>query len=399
MYQTLFWLDRTMQPSRLLTKPFVLAVLAEFALCTSIGMSLAVVPVYADDALGVGSFGVALAVSAVSPLLLVSQPIAGRVGDKRGRRLLVVTGGLVAAASVSAYALADSLEVLIGLRMLTGVGEAMLLVGAATMITDLAPEHRRGEALSLYSLGLWGGLALGPLLGEFVLGADRFAAVWLVAGGCCLAAAAIGLVLPETAPAGIAAGWSWSGLVHPAAVGPGLVLALMVFGFAGLGTFAALYARDLGLDGGGEVFLVYAAVVVSTRVVGRRLPDTLGAKRTSGAALVLIAAGLMTIGLWNSPAGLFAGTVVLGFGHALGFPALMTLAVNAAPAGERSSVVGTFTAFTELGFLVGSLSLGAVASVVGYDGVFVVCAIGPLLGALVLARIAFREPVPAAEMA
>ena len=77
----------------------------------------------------------------------------------------------------------------------------MLLVGAATMITDLAPEKRRGEALSLYSLGLWGGLALGPLLGELVLGTDRFVAVWLLAAGFCLVAAAIGFTLPETVPA------------------------------------------------------------------------------------------------------------------------------------------------------------------------------------------------------
>ena len=82
--------------------------------------------------------------------------------------------------------------------MFTGIGEGLLLVGAATIVMDLAPEHRRGEALSLYSLGLWGGLALGPLVGELALGEDRFDAVWLLASGCCLAAALIGLSLPET---------------------------------------------------------------------------------------------------------------------------------------------------------------------------------------------------------
>jgi predicted MFS family arabinose efflux permease len=99
------------------------------------------------------------------------------------------------------------------------------------------------------------------------------------------------------------------------------------------------------------------------------------------------------------PAGLFVGTVVVAFGHALAFPSLMTLAVNAAPAGERSSVVGTFSAFTELGFLVGALSLGAVAAAVGYEGVFVVCAFGPLLGVLVLSRLATRPVAPVPEAA
>jgi MFS family permease len=275
----------------------------------------------------------------------------------------------------------------------------MLLVGAATMVTDLAPAHRRGEALSLYSLGLWGGLALGPLVGELVLGDDRFDAVWLLAAGCCLAAALIGLALPETRRREATASDSRSRLIHPAAIGPGVVLSLTVLGFAGLGTFGALYARELGLGGGGPVFLVYAAVILVTRTFGRRIPDRFGAKATSRVALLLLAAGLLVIGLWNAPAGLLAGTVVVGFGHALAFPALMTLAVNAAPDNERSSVVGTFTAFTELGFLVGSLTLGVVASAVGYNGVFVVCAIGPLLGALALARIATPRAAPALDAA
>ncbi|HET8969355.1 MAG TPA: MFS transporter [Gaiellaceae bacterium] len=389
-----------MESDRVLTKPFVLAVLAEFALCMSIGMLLVILPVYANDELGAGSFGVALTVAAVSPMLLLFQPVAGRIGDRKGRRVLIVAGALVAGVSVALYALSDSLGTLIAFRLFTGVGEAMLLVGAATMVTDIAPAKRRGEALSLYSLGLWGGLALGPILGELVLREDHFDSVWLLAAAFCLVSAAIGLALPETRPVrAVGEAFAPSRLVHPAAIGPGLVLALTVLGFAGLGTFAALYARELGMDGAGPVFLVFSAVVVATRIVGRQIPDRLGPKRTSGTALVLISAGLLTIGIWNAPAGLYAGTVVLAFGQALAFPALMTLAVNSAPANERSSVVGTFTAFTELGFAIGALSLGVVASAVGYDGVFIVCAVGPLLGALLLARIAGPRTAPALDPA
>jgi MFS family permease len=387
-----------MQPDRVLTKPFVLTMLAELALCVSVGMLLAVVPVFANDDLGAGSFGVALAVAAVSPVVLVCQPLAGRYADRRGRRILITAGGVLAALAIAGYVVADSLAVLVLLRLLTGAGEAMVLVGAATIATDLAPEQRRGEALSIFSLGLWGGLAVGPILGELALSDTRYDLVWLLAAGFCLVSGLIGLLLPETAPARQPEDSSGARLIHPAAIGPGLVLAFTVLGFAGLGTFGALYARDLGLEGGGAVFLVFSAVVVATRVFARQVPDRLGAKRTGRVALTLIAIGLFTIGVWNVPAGLFAGTVVVAFGHALAFPSLMTLAVNAAPANERSSVVGTFSAFTELGFLVGALSLGAVASELGYDGVFIVCAIGPLIGALLLSRLASPriEAVPEA---
>jgi len=240
----------------------------------------------------------------------------------------------------------------------------------------------------------------GPLLGELVLGDDRFLAVWLLAACFCLAAAAVGSFLPETAPERPEVDpWTRSRLLHPAAVGPGLVLAVTLLGFAGLGTFAALYARELGMDGAGAVFLVFSIVVVATRIVARKAPDRLGPKRTSGTALLLISAGLLTIGIWNTPAGLYAGTVVVAFGHALAFPALMTLAVNGAPATERSSVVGTFTAFTELGFAVGALSLGAIASRLGYDGLFIACAVGPLVGALLLMRLTSPRPAPVLDPA
>jgi MFS family permease len=385
--------------ARLLTRPFLLAISAELFACLSIGMLLVVLPLYANDELGAGSLGVALVVSAVSPMLLVCQPLAGRLGDRRGRRVIVICGALIAALSVAGYTVADSLEALIALRLLTGVGEALLFVGAATMVTDLAPAARRGEALSLYSLGLWAGLAIGPVLGELVLGDGRYDTVWLLAAGCCLAAALIGLLLPETAPDHEPAHDDRLRLVHPAAIGPGLVLAVTVFGFAGLGAFGALYARDLGLDNTGIVFLVFSIVVVVTRIVGRKLPDRLGPKRTSGSALAAVAAGLLVIGLWNAPEGLLVGTVLLAFGQALAFPSLMTLAVNGAPARERSSVIGTFTAFTELGFAIGAVSLGAIASSVGYDGAFVVCAVGPLVGALLLARIPARSAAPALDPA
>jgi MFS family permease len=374
------------RPSGLLTRAFVLAVLAELGVCLTIGMLLGTLPLYAKGPLDAGAVGVGLAVAALSPTAIVFQPIAGRVGDRRGRRVLVVAGALVVAGSVAAYTLADSLTTLVALRLATGVGEALVFVGAATIVTDLAPEERRGEAISLYSLGLWCGLAVGPFLGELVLGDDRYDAVWLAAAGFALAAAVFGLALPETRPADT--GPRSEQLLHRGALRPGLVLVASVFGFAGFSAFVALYARELGLDGAGAAFLLFSVVVVCVRVFGRTLPDRLGPKRASGTALVLLAVGLTTIGLWNVPAGLFAGTVVFAVGQALAFPALLTLAVAGTPASERSSAVGTLTACADVGFAIGALGLGGVAAVAGYEGVFLGGALSSVAGAFLLARVA-----------
>jgi MFS family permease len=385
-----------MESGRLVSRQFILAVFTILGVSMTIGLLLPVLPVYAKDSLHVGNVGVGLAVAAASPTALLFQPLAGRLGDRRGRRILVIVGPLVAATSVAAYTFADSLSTLVLLRLVTGIGEGMVFVGAATIVNDLAPESRRGEAVSLYSLGVWSGLALGPVLGEVVLHQGGYDAVWLTAAGCSLFAAGAGLVLTETRPENTGP-VTRGRLIHPAALGPGLVLIASAFGFAGFNAFVALYARDIGLGGAGWVFLLYSAIVVAIRIFGRRIPDRLGAKQAAGSALGLLAAGLATIGLWSEPVGLFAGTALFAVGTALAFPALMTLAVNRAEPSERSSVIGTFSACIDVGFALGALSLGAVASFAGYDGVFLAGALASVVGALLLARLPTAVPVRVAE--
>lgn len=71
--------------------------------------------------------------------------------------------------------------------------------------------------------------------------------------------------------------------------------------------------------------------------------------------------------------------------------AVFILRVDAAPESERSSVVGSFGAFADVGFALGAVSLGAVASAAGYRGAFVVGAMASLVGVLLLARLPMRR--------
>ena len=375
---------------RIVTVPFALTFASAFFVFLAIGMLLPVLPLYARGPLGEGDLGVGLAVGMSSPTALVFQPLAGRLGDRRGRRLLIVAGSLVMAVSIAGYTLVGTLGALVLLRLLTGIGEALVFVGTGTVVADLAPAHRRGEALSLYTIGFWSALAIGPVLGEALLGGDRFDAVWVAAASAALLGALAGLALPETRPETTEA--SSGKLLHPAAIRPGLVLVSAVVGFAGFNAFVALYARELGLDGAAPLFVVFAVVVVTIRVLGRRIPDRLGPRRASSVALVLLASGLLVVGLWSSAVGLYAGVVIFAAGQALAFPSLMTLAIADAPVADRSSVVGTFTAFADVGFAVGAISLGAVADAAGYEGVFLTAAAASLAGLFVLARIPAHGP-------
>jgi MFS family permease len=365
---------------------FLLVMLSTLGYFTSIGAIIPILPRYVEGPLAHGSVAVGMTVGAFALSAVVLRPFVGRISDKRGRRLLITAGGILVGIAIAAYALVDALPGLIALRVVTGVGEAFYYVGVASVISDISPADRRGEAFSYFSLALFGGLALGPVVGETLLDVGSFSAVWVAAGACSLFAGAIGFLVPDTRPAG-AAEQTGGRLLHPAAVLPGTVLATNIWALATFSSFVPLYALRLGLDGSRLVFVLNSVIILLIRSLGARLPDRLGPRRSGLAALSSTMIGLVTLGLWVSPAGLFVGTAIYSVGHALAFPALMTLALNSAPENERGAVVGTFTAFFDLSFGVGAVSAGVIAGALGYRGAFVaagfvaLCGIGLLLGA------------------
>ena len=384
---------------RLLTPTFLLVMLSMLAYFTAVGAITPTLPRYVEGPLRGGGLEVGAVIGAFALTAVLLRPLSGRLSDKRGRRLLIIFGGISVGLSILAYSFSESLPLLIFWRLVTGIGEAFYYVGAASVINDLAPDERRGEALSYFSLALFGGLAIGPITGETILNASSFDWVWVFAGASALFAGVVGFIVPETRPAD--AGDSPGKLVHGAAILPGTVLATSIWALATFSSFMVLHALDLGMSGARYVFALNSAVIIGIRLFGARLPDKLGAKKAGTGALVSIMAGMIVMAAWAEPAGLYVGTFIYSIGHALAFPALMTLAISRAPASERGSVIGTFTAFFDLSFGVGAVSAGAIADAIGYRGAFGAAAFVALAGLALLlaaARSHSRRP-PAPEPA
>ncbi|MGQ0551420.1 MAG: MFS transporter [Armatimonadota bacterium] len=385
-------MSRTLAP-RLWTPAFVTVATASLAYFVGLGMLLPVLPRYVQGPLHGGSAAVGLVLGSFSVTALLLRPWVGRLGDRRGRRLLILAGTAVFGLSVIGYAVATSIPSLLLMRLLAGAGEALFFVGAASAVADMAPVERRGEAVSLFSLALWAGLGVGPFVGEAVLGENRFVAVWVGAAGIIGLAFVLGLRIPDAREPGEVSGGSRH-LIHPTGVVPGVVLLTSIWGYAGFVSFVPLYALDLGLSGSRLLFAMFSAVVLTVRSLGARIPDRFGAALTARVAFIGSMIGLVAIGVWREPSGLFVGSLVYALGQSLAFPALMTLAVNAAPPSERGAVVATFTAFLDLAFGLGPVTLGLVAVALGYGGMFLSAAFVAGLGFLLLVR-STSHPKPA----
>lgn len=374
----------------LLTPTFVALFVSALAFFGAGGLVLPVATRFANGPLDASGLGVGVGIGAFSIAALAFRPVVGWASDRFGRRPLLLVGGLITVGAFVAHLFATNLATFVLVRSVYGIGEALFFVAAVAAVSDLAPEERRGEAINIASLSVYLGLAVGPFVGETLLAAAGFDIVWIVAAAMAAIATGLALLVPETAPAVLAAAVSGDRpprgrLFHPAGLLPGFLILTGAWGMAGFLTFLPLHASRVGLDGAGIPLAMYAVIVVALRIVFVKLPDQVGAARLSGGALAVGAIGLALVGTLPGAIGLFIGTAVFAAGIAFMFPALITLAVGRVDESERGSVVGTASAFLDLSFGLAPALLGIVVDTSGYPAVFVLSAVVSAIGAGILA--------------
>jgi len=101
----------------------------------------------------------------LSALILVG----GALGDWLGRRLVFVVGVVIFAVASAGCGLANSIHMLVLARSVQGVGAALLVPGSLAIISASFDENTRGRAI-----GAWSGftsmtMALGPVLGGWLI--------------------------------------------------------------------------------------------------------------------------------------------------------------------------------------------------------------------------------------
>ena len=356
---------------RLVTVRFAIITLSALCYFISFAMLLPTLPLYVEEVLGGSSLQVGIVVGAFGVSAAVIRPFLGRLGDKYGRRILLVGGAIMTGFSVFLYPVWLSIPALVVLRIFTGIGESGAFVGAATATQDLASDERRGEASSYFSLAIYVGLGIGPFLGEFINDRADFETVCQLALSLSLVSAVFAFAVPAKPPLfeGSELKPRSKAFLHKASVLPGILLTLSLIGFVGYTSFIALYLDDIsgGTASAGPVFLFYAAIVLVFRLTLADLPDRLGARRGSTFAFAFIAAGLGVVALWPSVVGVYTGTAILACGVAFNYPALFLLVMAGTEPHERSHSVASFGFFFDIAGAVGAPLLGLVIFVTGSE--------------------------------
>lgn len=360
-----------MTKASLLTRAFVLASISHFLHGLSYHLYLHL-PGFLQS-LGAAESVIGMIFAAGAVFAIAFRPTMGRVMDRRGRRVVFLTGGVLSVVACASYLFVDRIGPLIlVVRIVHGVGEAMLFASLFAFASDIVPPARRIEGIALFGVSGMLPMALSGLLGDAILRGFGYRELFLASLLFSATAVVLSVPLRDVAhfgegerPRGIVAAIVQRDLLPLWFVGVVFATAIMAH-FAFLKTFVL----SKGFGSVGLFFALYAGVAIFLRVGWASLPERIGPKRVLVPAMVATALGFSTLALATNGAHVALAGVLCGAGHGFTFPIVLGLVISRARSSERGAALSIFTALFDTGMLVGSPLLGAVAQHAGYGAMF-----------------------------
>ena len=375
----------------------VLAVIAFFVML-GFGVVIPVLPVYVRS-FGVGYIEVGAVVSAFALMRLLASPGAGWLLTRGGERTILAVGIGVVAISSGLVGLAQNFEQVLVLRAVGGIGSAMFTIAAMSLLLRTTPAHLRGRAMSLYQGGfLIGGMA-GPALGG-VLAVISLQAPFFFYAAMLAVAGVVGLLLLHAPDAGSALPTKVAPMPLREAFGDVRFVAACVAnlaqGWASMGVRSAfvpalvvevLFQEELWT---GVAFAIAAVAQTLTLVPAGRLVDTVGRRPILVGSYALAAVSMAIIPF--SPNLIVLIIALCLYAVAAAFMGTAPAAtVGDVTAGRTGQPVAVFSAFSDVGAIIGPLIAGYLADTVSLTAAFASAVVILALSAVISAAIRPRK--------
>lgn len=340
------------------------------------GASMATVPLFVSEELHYGPVLIGLIAGAQFIAAIAFRIVAGRLADSYGpkRALLIglamttLAGFVCWVGSMLASAAAIAATAILAGRIVHGVAESFILVGAQTWSLAIAGPKRAALVLGWVGTTLFVALALGAPLGGVIYALGEFRAVAIFMTVVPIAVlGAVFLLQPTKVLRG-----------EPMKVGAvvgrvylqGLCIALAGMGYGVVLSFGVVHfaARDWAPSW--AALTLYSASLILARITMGSLPDRMGGTRAAVISLFVQVSGLLLLAFSHDRYVGFLGASLAGFGYAVVYPSLGREAVERVSPENRGTALAVFSAFTLLAFGIGGPLLGLLADRFGTGSVF-----------------------------
>ena len=336
-------------------------------------------------------------------VVFLTSPIMGMIGDRYGRRLIVVTTMGLAGVAIIGTGLAPNVVVLLLLRLMAGLGggisgPSMALVASGT------PRDRLGKAFGILGAARAAGQAIGPLVGALLATVLALRIVFVASGGTfvlglipvALLARDVPNSRPRTGTTSLGARWRLtSRAVRSQLQMLGLCTAFAFFAFVGAQQMVSL--RILVLEPArpavatGVAFAALGLSAALASITHSRFIERVGYKRLVITGSLLLCAGILGIALLSNIEAVVVSALLTGMGFGVVSPAVNSMIGLDTPVEIRATLFGFAVSLGFLGAGLGPLSAGLVAAFAGTStALYLLAAVASLVAVVV--QFWVREP-------
>lgn len=382
-------MDDTRRTATLLT-----LLLAMFISLLGLGIVIPLLPVYAEG-LGASGLAIGLMVAGFSISRGALQPFVGGLSDKHGRKRFLLGGLLTYCVVGLLFPLATGVIDLVVIRVIHGVGAAMIAPVAMSYIGDLAPPNQEGRYMGMFNIALFTGIGTGPVVGGVFKDALGFnAAFYSMTIASALALTLVFVMLP-------------SDRHHVRGVAPprllvtlrrmmgnvrvmGVLISRMATMVIVVPTFAflpILMTRIMDASGTeiGVVIACRTLVNATLQVPVGPFVDRSNKIHTLVAGSLVIVGATFSIPFAENFGQLIALFVIMGAGEALVWPTLGALAIEEGRTYGQGAMMGVFNMSMSAGIFVGSVSAGILVDALGVEYAFPAVALALLVSTIAAA--------------
>ena len=372
-------------PFRSLPPEVAVLTAVAFSVALGFGILAPAIPLFAKN-FGVSNFAAGAVISVFALVRFASAPVAGRLVNRLGERVVLATGIGIVAVSSALAGLSGSYAQLLVLRGVGGFGSALFTVSSFALLMRVAAPDQRGRSAGTYQTGFLLGAIAGPAFGgpltAWSLRAPFFvyAATLLVAGGVAVVFLARTALHEHEVAAGTAdvaptsLGTALRSSAYRAAVANNFAVGWAIFGVrSSLIPLFVVEGLLLGPSWTGAGLVLSAVVQALVLIPAGRLVDTRGRRPflQSGAAFSMAAGVAMALA--GSAPLFMVGMALYGTGSAL-LGVSSAAVVGDVIGGRGSTPVAAFQMASDAGAFIGPLVAGLLADAASFEVAFLATA-------------------------
>lgn len=314
----------------------------------------------------------------------VSAPITGAMGDRLGKRRILIVASLAITVFSLLYAVAPSYHIILGLVLVHGVFWSGLLSSSSAYVTDIVPKSRRAEGLGYAGFASILAVAVAPWIGLWVFERGGWTLLCLEMAGLNLIMAFIAWRLPsDTHRAMPPLSLKPSDLVEWRVAISAVTLFLYSFSYGGITSFVTIYADQVGVAPRALYFTVFSLAIVATRPFISRYADRIGHARVIVPCLGMMVLGIAVLVVASTRMTFALSAVLFGVGFGSAYPVFVAHLMHYVPDHRRGATFGALIGAFDIGLGTGSISIGWLSEHYGFGRAFAVA------GALALLSIPY----------